>query len=400
MTKFDDLKAEHQRLLAAHDAGGEAAGLLAAVQQFIEGARVASEQVSDPRDRDQLRAYLRFWGAFLYDQSGTYPDTTLRPAAPVASQPQSRRLKPWMWALLALIAVIAVIVMGVSLVFRPRMATSINLTATLQEAGTLVTSKPAPSEPPNPTLTPSMADISSFPTQTVSAPSNSTATSTPVLPMPTNTPPASETPIALHTATLAALPTQASQVTATPGEEVVVLLPETGGGGWLTRPMLVAEVNGGDAGDWCTSRYLNVSVTNPELVFRPNASLALTIDPAGDQRAFSQEISMKEPTVTLDLVAYQAFGAYALLHLEHPQTTSTDVIFQYSPDCRSDQLQVVYQMAENTTSIEAEPPRNPDLALVWHFVTWGPAPVSGNYGSARWFALLELSAQGGDGTYF
>ena len=58
----------------------------------IQHMCVAAEDISAPRERDQLRAILRFWASYVYDMTGTYPDTTLRPrdadqARPPVSEP-------------------------------------------------------------------------------------------------------------------------------------------------------------------------------------------------------------------------------------------------------------------------------------------------------------------------
>jgi len=81
MADFAELQAEHQHLLRQLDAAGspaaagEPAPLVAAVQAYVARVRAESAAIRAPRDRDQLRANLRFWGAFLFDRTGEYPDT-------------------------------------------------------------------------------------------------------------------------------------------------------------------------------------------------------------------------------------------------------------------------------------------------------------------------------------
>jgi len=380
MTKFNELKAEHQHLLTKHDASGDEAALIEAVQKYIDRVRIEAEQVADPRDRDQLRSYLRFWGAYLFDQTGAYPDTSLRPSIVVpemVKKPESTRKSffsnPWIWILgtFLLIALCAIIFFVFS------------------------NQRSMASQTPRPTIPTQSANIE--PTQAPATPISS--------PSDTPTPSPSDTPDST-TATVSALLTQASESTletprntSTPTATQDFYIPVTGGGGEFIRPMLVADVKGVDAVEWCTSRNLEIGFRNPQIVFEQNTPLTLRIDPIGAQRTFSQEISMKEPVVRTDLAAFQASDTYALLHLEHPGQTSTDVIFRYSPDCPTEQLQVVYQVDEEYSYLEEEPPRSANLALVWNFVTWGPAPDNIGFQNGRWFALLELSAQGGDGTY-
>jgi hypothetical protein len=80
MTTFQDLQSEHEALLNRHEAPADPAQFWADVQRFIDRVRVDAEHISAPRERDQLRAILRFWASYVYDKTGSYPDTTLRPA--------------------------------------------------------------------------------------------------------------------------------------------------------------------------------------------------------------------------------------------------------------------------------------------------------------------------------
>jgi hypothetical protein len=80
MTTFQDLQAEHEALLNRHEAPADPAQFWADVQHFIDHIRIEAQYISAPRERDQLRAILRFWSSYVFDKTGTYPDTTLRPA--------------------------------------------------------------------------------------------------------------------------------------------------------------------------------------------------------------------------------------------------------------------------------------------------------------------------------
>jgi hypothetical protein len=87
MTKFEELQQVHQQLLDRMDEVSDKAEFAREVQGYI--ARVCDEAVDvpAPRDRDQLRANLRFWASYVYDVTGTYPNTTMRPAYPSAATP-------------------------------------------------------------------------------------------------------------------------------------------------------------------------------------------------------------------------------------------------------------------------------------------------------------------------
>ena len=97
------LQAEHERLLARLDETGGAPcpgpapasvddlsfdiqALIHEARAYIERARIESEWIVEARDRSQLRANLRFWASFILNCTGTYPDTTLRPARIYRSQ--------------------------------------------------------------------------------------------------------------------------------------------------------------------------------------------------------------------------------------------------------------------------------------------------------------------------
>jgi hypothetical protein len=60
--------------------------LIHEARAYIERARIESEWIIEARDRSQLRANLRFWASFILNCTGSYPDTTLRPAHTYRSQ--------------------------------------------------------------------------------------------------------------------------------------------------------------------------------------------------------------------------------------------------------------------------------------------------------------------------
>ena len=123
MTIFQDLQAEHEALLNQREAPSDPAQFITEVRRYIDRVCAGAADVSAPRERDQLRAILRFWAAYVYDKTGTYPDTTLRPAMtreegvlPVASPAPPRRgagrLKIIAGALIVLILVIGGLVLA------------------------------------------------------------------------------------------------------------------------------------------------------------------------------------------------------------------------------------------------------------------------------------------------
>ena len=98
MTTFQDLQAQHEALLNRHEAPADPTQFWADVQSFIDRVRNDAEYISAPRERDQLRAILRFWASYVFDKTKTYPDTTMRPfadAKPPTPQPDEAPLPDW-----------------------------------------------------------------------------------------------------------------------------------------------------------------------------------------------------------------------------------------------------------------------------------------------------------------
>ena len=52
------------------------------IQEYIELVRKKSEQIVSPKERDQLRTILRYWSGYVFEQTGQYPNTELRPVLP------------------------------------------------------------------------------------------------------------------------------------------------------------------------------------------------------------------------------------------------------------------------------------------------------------------------------
>ncbi len=87
MTRFEELQQTHQRLLDRMDEVADKDAFVREVQDYVTRVREEAVDVPAPRDRDQLRANLRFWASYIYDATGTYPNTTMRPAQPVTAMP-------------------------------------------------------------------------------------------------------------------------------------------------------------------------------------------------------------------------------------------------------------------------------------------------------------------------
>ena len=94
MTKFDELQQTHQHLLDRMGEVADKATFVREVQDYVSQVCDEAVDVPAPRDRDQLRANLRYWASYLYDTTGTYPNTTLRPAWPVAAGTRETNATP------------------------------------------------------------------------------------------------------------------------------------------------------------------------------------------------------------------------------------------------------------------------------------------------------------------
>jgi hypothetical protein len=79
MTTFAEIQIQHEALLERLDSSRGKTELLPDVQRYLEDLEQASATIQPSEHRDQLRAILRFWGAFVYEQTGTYPANTIRP---------------------------------------------------------------------------------------------------------------------------------------------------------------------------------------------------------------------------------------------------------------------------------------------------------------------------------
>jgi hypothetical protein len=104
MTTFQELQAQHEALLNRHEAPADPEKFWTDVQSYIDRVRDDAQYISAPRERDQLRAILRFWASYVFDQTKTYPDTTMRPCAdakPPTPQPDEDWKPGWRTYLLA-----------------------------------------------------------------------------------------------------------------------------------------------------------------------------------------------------------------------------------------------------------------------------------------------------------
>lgn len=366
MGSFETLQAEHLSLLDRLDTGTAEAPQpsIDAVRAYIEQARAASAHVAGPRERDQLRANLNFWGAYIYDHTNTYPDTALSPASRATDAPKTRWQSyrdllthisaqtvpgPWWrnpyYLLIGLVGVliVALLVWGGWSIVENVLQSTPTVTATA-------------------TLTPT---IDTPPTSTSTPRSTQRATETPDPLIPTATAPPRRTS------------TPETPITPTP-------LPP------MTRQQVVAIIKAAPAA--CDTRTLEVQVDDSALKVLGERGVSVQLSTPGGQLLASNSLTAQRETVTFGSAILSQQRGSTLLRLSNisGDVTATDVIIDFAEDCSRNALRVTYRLAEAPTVVEA-PKSASNLTLDWELITWGPSPVG-----ETWVAQLQLVARGVD----
>ena len=349
MTKFEELQQLHQRLLDRMDEVTDKAAFAREVQAYVTRVCDEAVDVPAPRDRDQLRANLRYWASYLYDATGTYPNTTMRPSRLTAESPEraaiptapaspaapSAQKRPaWLiWGALALIAAVALLV----------------LISALQPlaipASAILTPEPAPTPTPFPTNTPAVF-VTTFP----------------------------------HAPAL-------DLITPTPDQGVII--PVTGGPAvWIAKTTVGLSKKG------CDQRSILVKVPPGTL------DVELSIIGSGEVVAYAT-LDESMNAVSFDLSQQSAASTY-LLQVTDPNSLSNQVfasvIIHFADDCSRNTQAIEYVEASEELSSTLSPSySDPALPLRWYLVTWGPAPSTGS--PTDWVAQIVLQAEGGNGYY-
>ena len=76
---LDKLNARHQELVELSETA-DASEVIPQVQEFLKQLAKAGAEVTDALQRSQLRSMIRFWGSFIYDHTGQFPEVRLLPA--------------------------------------------------------------------------------------------------------------------------------------------------------------------------------------------------------------------------------------------------------------------------------------------------------------------------------
>ena len=113
MNSFEELQKKHLDLLRRYETNKESAEFIKDVREYIDQAINGSREISDSRERNQVRANLRFWGAYIYDHTGTYPNLNLIPSEGKAEPPppkvNDKRVLNWRGILILALILLAVV---------------------------------------------------------------------------------------------------------------------------------------------------------------------------------------------------------------------------------------------------------------------------------------------------
>ena len=373
MTKFEELQAEHQRLLNQVEAKGNPAELLSAVDAYLERVRVDAQFVPAPRDRDQLRANLRFWASYVFDKTGTYPDTTLRPTTLTNEPsiiPPEALLQRWLrpaGVLAGGVIVLSVLILAVALISR---GTDANVPLPTPVATTIAIAETRTATPALPTAV----------ATTIATAESKTATPVP--------------PTAIkRTLAPSILLIPAAQLTPKP-----TLLPqqELGvGGGGGDFPLLSAHAV--QNGSSCANRSITLAFDRQQsLTSEDDSAIQVQFTRVGTgEQIISSTLNRHEAaTIDVSMLGTQS-NVSLLIQAEAQNLIFASVLVPFAADCTGNQVLVDYRLDQQTVSTLLPPlPANQNLDLNWFVLTWGPSPFDEN-----WVAELKLQATGGDGHY-
>ena len=77
MSRFTELQKKHEKLLLEQIAKRISKS---EVEEFIKEITASGGLISSVRERDQMRANLRYWANYTYEETGIYPDVELNPS--------------------------------------------------------------------------------------------------------------------------------------------------------------------------------------------------------------------------------------------------------------------------------------------------------------------------------
>ena len=141
MTPFEQLQSRHEMLLARQAEAGT--DLLDEVTDYVKDVHRESARVTSPQERAQLRANLRYWAGYVYDQTGAYPSTELAPTGTAVSAAPGDDLDIPFWRRRSLLlvvglALLSLVCLGTIALFFFNQLNQQNVSATQQAEFTMV----------------------------------------------------------------------------------------------------------------------------------------------------------------------------------------------------------------------------------------------------------------------
>lgn len=123
MSKFSELQKTHEKLVRKEQAQED---ILEQVHQYLKEIQNGSSQISKIREREQLRANLRYWASYVYEKTRIYPNVDLLPSL----KPDSTGLRTFFFGLATIIGLAFIcILVYVSIALPQRQAMIANITA-------------------------------------------------------------------------------------------------------------------------------------------------------------------------------------------------------------------------------------------------------------------------------
>ncbi len=370
MSKFAQLQAEHQRLLERKDRGEPPASLSVDVNRYIQDVISGAQDVPETRDRGQLRANLRFWASYIFDQTGVYPETNLQPSTlasePVTTKAEPRPVPPPAPNLLKMVLLFAVL--GVAIV----------LFCVIVPAAGIAFFKLPGANRPSPTNT-------LLSTATASAGATS---------------PPQETEITIPETPL---PSESAAVTPSPfpTSQAVDLTPSPPGPDALDWVPMQASFSRAEDPQGCAARSLDIAAGEDSRL--PGGSayrVSVTAVGAGDLLAGGSFQPDGDP-LHMDLPSDQP-GYF--VDVSAAGYTFDSFILLYAPDCKDNQVTVRYQVspqvsewsAEKIASLLQQNAAQPGVNVNMTLSNWGPSPWNDGYIAELVLEALTTSAPGGD----
>lgn len=358
MSKFQDFQTRHLELVVRYEQDQSSKDLLADVQNYVEQVGLAGKEISNSRERNQLQGNLRFWGAFIYDQTGTYPNMNLLPSeagtSVSATKPKTMKFGRIIIASLFLLAIIVLIGLKILL---PRTGASNPLE-------------------PFPITANSMSMVEELATGTAKALTQSANSATATV---------------TATSTATALSTQIN----TPEP---ISIPQTGGGGDLMifgHAYSSIEIHEDVS---CSNQRINIKMIHGFSTDQSVEPAILTISEEGTFRIIAErQIPLQAGElrengtveINTEINISDANGSY-LIYIYHPKFTFDSVIIQHLPDCHGNLTDITYGIPSGDyDQIESRP----NLDVKFNLMAWGPDPTS-DYPDYYGVAKIHINRNG------